>query len=383
MDFLDDLMAQESAAVVLFFLFLSAYVGLKAEKNRYLATVSGVVVTMFTAAFFSNIGLIPSESPTYDMVWKFFIPLSVPMLLFQANFKRIRREAGPMLVVYLGGVIGTVVGAAVGYLLVYVGPETWKIASMFCGSYIGGSINYVSISQTLDLQDQSLFVSGTAADNVTMALYFATMGFMAASAVCVKAFANPFKPGYANADDPSPKPPKSGLLVENAAYALILSFGFYCVALLVKQVTGLQGAEIIVVTVLTLLYANLWPKQAQKLHSTDIISRVLMMVFFAVIGAGCDLELVVRVAPTLFILTTTIIICQFLFALIVARLCGVGLQETLVACNANAGGAATAAAMATSLRLKHLVVPGILCGTLGYAIGTFVGLSLGELLKGM
>jgi uncharacterized membrane protein len=37
--------------------------------------------------------------------------------------------------------------------------------------------------------------------------------------------------------------------------------------------------------------------------------------------------------------------------------------------------------MAVAKKWKDLVIPAILCGTLGYAIATFIGAGIGNLLK--
>jgi uncharacterized membrane protein len=44
------------------------------------------------------------------------------------------------------------------------------------------------------------------------------------------------------------------------------------------------------------------------------------------------------------------------------------------------GGPTTAAAMAVAKNWKDLVIPAVLCGTLGYAIATFIGVGLGNIL---
>ena len=52
----------------------------------------------------------------------------------------------------------------------------------------------------------------------------------------------------------------------------------------------------------------------------------------------------------------------------------------VVASNANMGGPTTAAAMAVARRWDTLVTPAILCGTLGYAVATFIGTAVGNWL---
>jgi len=52
------------------------------------------------------------------------------------------------------------------------------------------------------------------------------------------------------------------------------------------------------------------------------------------------------------------------------------LPEVLIASIAGIGGPSTAAAMAASFGRRALITPGVLCGLLGFAAATFVGLTL-------
>lgn len=64
------------------------------------------------------------------------------------------------------------------------------------------------------------------------------------------------------------------------------------------------------------------------------------------------------------------------------RLLRLPMQSVLIASNANVGGPATAAAMASSKGWPHMVQPAMLTGCLGYAIATFLGCAMGQWMRG-
>ena len=69
------------------------------------------------------------------------------------------------------------------------------------------------------------------------------------------------------------------------------------------------------------------------------------------------------------------------FLLLAGKLFKLDLAEIVIASNANMGGPTTAAAMAVARKWKALVIPAILCGTLGYAVATFIGVAVGYWLR--
>lgn len=56
-------------------------------------------------------------------------------------------------------------------------------------------------------------------------------------------------------------------------------------------------------------------------------------------------------------------------------------MNIVIASYTNTGGPTTAAAMAVAKKWESLVIPAILCETLGYAIATFIGIGLGYWLQ--
>lgn len=66
----------------------------------------------------ANCGYLPPHPPEVDVVFKFILPLAIPMLLLSANIFRILRETGPLLLAFLLGTATTVASS-------YLGECSW------------------------------------------------------------------------------------------------------------------------------------------------------------------------------------------------------------------------------------------------------------------
>ncbi len=50
------------------------------------------IIALAGALILSNLKIIPTESPVYDAVWAYLVPLAIPLLLFQVNMKELFQE---------------------------------------------------------------------------------------------------------------------------------------------------------------------------------------------------------------------------------------------------------------------------------------------------
>ena len=86
------------------------------QKYRWAARISGSVIALILAMVMANIGILPIQSVLYDdIVWGVIVPMGIPLLLLQCNLKKIWREAGKMLTIFLIGAAGTILGALLAY----------------------------------------------------------------------------------------------------------------------------------------------------------------------------------------------------------------------------------------------------------------------------
>lgn len=109
------------------------------QKYQWAAKISGAVIALLGALVLANLHIIPTDAPAYDAVWSYVIPLAIPLLLFQANIKKIWNESGRLLLLFLISSAGTVAGANIAFFALkdHI-PFLDKISAMMTGSYIGG-----------------------------------------------------------------------------------------------------------------------------------------------------------------------------------------------------------------------------------------------------
>lgn len=363
-------------------LFSAAAFGLWAEKTKWGSKLSAVVVTILATFVLSNLNIIPTDAPAYGVVWSYLVPLAIPLLLFKANLKRIIKEAGPTLIAFVFGAIGTVLGTFTAFSLIDLGVEGYKLAGIFCATYIGGSMNFVAASEALQLTSGELLAAGVAADNLIMTIYFLVLFALPSVAFLRKIFPTYHQDKAHSITDTieeAKESPRLDLLSIGKALAIgtiISAIGFA-----LQDITGLPGTGILFITFLVVLIATVFHKQMGEIGGADQIGTFFMQVFFAVIGASANIGIVLSVGPVLFLFAALILSIHLIFLLTAGKLFKLDLAELVIASNANMGGPTTAAAMAVARKWDALVIPAILVGTLGYAIATFIGVGVGLWLR--
>ncbi|MFN2370292.1 MAG: DUF819 family protein, partial [Candidatus Krumholzibacteriia bacterium] len=287
-------------------LLVAAAFGYWAERTRAGRRLSGCVLTMGFTFALSNLGVIPAaDVPAYDIVWGYLVPLAIPLLLLRADLRRILREAGPTLIAFTIGGLGTVLGTIVAYKVVPLGEEGWKLAAVFSATYIGGSMNYAAAAEAVGLRSGDLLSAGVAADNLVMALYFLVLFTLPGIARLRAAYPDRQHDGQAVAGGFAAHAafPAPGRL----ATAVALAFALCAVGFALADAMGWPGGGILVLTALTVVLATALPGRMALLDGADTTGAFLMQIFFAVIGASANVLVVMRVGPVLFVFAALIL----------------------------------------------------------------------------
>jgi uncharacterized membrane protein len=331
----------------------------------------------------SNVGVVPHSSPELAATFRMLVPVAVPLLLLAADLRRILRDTGRLLAAFLLGAFctaaGTLLAAAVLPLGGALGEGGWRVAAALLARHIGGAVNYVAVSGALEVPP-SLFGAGLAADDLILTCYFAAIYALARK---VPADEDGEKGGgedKASSPADAPTPPRPTIAVYEGTVALALSALICHFGTQLSAALGAPSQALTAVTAISVAAATLFPKRLAPLApSGEGLAAIIMQTFFAAVGASADVGLVVRSAPVLFAFSAVALSAHLgLMLLIGGKVLGFSRRELLLASNANIGGPTTVAGMAAVKGWRSSLVPAVLVSTLGYALGSVVGLATGH-----
>jgi len=342
--------------------------------------LGGAIISLFIGMLLANVGLIPAVSnapPLYGYLIAVGAPVAIFLLLLDVRLNALKRAGLPMLVAFGIGSLGTLVGVATAFWLTnadeWLGRFAAPVGGMYAATYIGGSANLTAVALHYGVTDEPvLFAATNVADSVVGTLWIAALVVLAQ--LLHRLLRTRPAPAVADAGQLEDARPVS---LVGLGMLLALGFGSLSMSQRLSAWTAELGAQIpamLILTTVALLVAQI--PAVHRVGGARMLGVFGSYLFLAVIGASCDLEALAglgRVGGLLVLFVVLVLLIHGVFQFGVGRLLRLSPETLAIASSANIGGALTIMPIATGLRRMDLLLPGILVGSLGNAIGTYAG----------
>jgi uncharacterized membrane protein len=383
----------QQPAYILAVLFLLVLFSEWLAGKKYFRQAGPVIIVIIAGAILANLGVIPSSHnapPLYEGIFAYAAPLAIFFLLLEVRLKDLRFAGLPMILMFLVGSLATVSAVLIGYWV--FGPQDHlpnhasAVAGMYTGTYIGGSANLNAIALHYEVnKDGTLFAAVNAVDNLVGTPWMLATILLPPILRKIIPRKKNLPPDMKNLGDEELRAMTAKLhanmSIADIGVLLALGFGSLFVASELNRLFPAVPA-ILVITTLALIFAQVPYVQQRK--GAKLLGMALIMIFLAVVGAFCDLRAVQAIGPTAGILVLWVLSIILVHGLIIFTVGGLFKQDwdlVAIASNANIGGSTSAPVCAAALGRPDLQLPGLLAGSLGNAIGTYIGFMVAEFLK--
>ncbi len=356
-------------------------------RRTFLRHFGTALLVILITAIFANIGILPAGSsaenpvPAYDAIFAYLAPISIFWLLLRVNLRDVLEAGLPLVVLFIIGSLGTAFGVALGMKIINgaesIGENYAAIGGMFTGTYTGGSINFNAVALHYNIVKEGILYSGAVAvDNIITAIWMvATLAFPR-----LLSSLWPNKNVTKNRNDG----PLTGIEEDTESLhpidlglVLAMGIGALYISNILAEITAVPS--IIIITIIALIIAQI--PAARKIKGAQVLGMFSVYLFLAVIGAFCDLQALGQLGSlgfVLFVMAGTAVAVHGFLTYSAARAMKIDLDMASVVSQANIGGGTSALALARSLGRQDLVLPAVLLGSLGNALGTFLGFWLAE-----
>ncbi len=362
---------------VLAVLFLMLILASQAAKTKGGKQVGASLLVIVFTAVAANLKLIPSASnsiPLYDSIFTYIAPISIFFLLLNVNLASIRKAGLPMIGLFLIGSVMTTLGILLAWIIISpentLGEDARIIAGMLTGTYTGGSVNFNAIALEYDFQKKGVLYAGTiAVDNVVTTLWIIVT-------LTIPIFMHKIwkskKQDAANVQ-PIAKRTESAIDMHSLVWLSFLGVAAFLVSDLLSAYLP-KVPFILILSTLGILLAQI--PAVSKLKGSHTLGLFLVNLFLAVIGAYCELSAVSalkEIGVSLLLFTSIAVLLHGIGTVLIGGLFYRDWQMIAIVSQANVGGGTTAIALAETFKRNELILPAILVGTLGNALGTYLG----------
>lgn len=359
------------------------------RKVSFLGKIGPVLLLYILGVIIGNIGIKPEGMATLqDIMSSAMVPLAIPMMLFGCTFRL--RETKQQLKALLTGLSAVVIAVIGGYLIFGRNIEEGaKIGGMLTGVYTGGTINLAALKTMLGVKNETYILL----NSYDMLVSFLYLTFLLT--IGIKLFRRflPFKPDAVTSTgrnkmevqeeegDYSNLFTKEGM--RDAGKLLGLTFLISAVSAGVAVLLPEGSFMVVFILMLTTLgLACSFIKPIHNLKHSYNIGMYFIYIFCIVVASMADLtNLNITGSLNLLGYLIFVVFGSLVIQALLSRLFKIDADTMVIASVTFINSPPFVPMMAAAMKNRRVLVTGLMLGTIGYAVGNYLGFLISELLK--
>ena len=319
------------------------------------------------------------------------ISIAIPLLLFSANLNEARKLSKTVLKSFASLIISAIVISTITFFIYGKTIENGaELSGMAIGLYTGGTPNLNAIGSIFRLGATEIGVANLS-DMVIGAIFYLFL-----LTICKPLLSKFLKPSNAvtyineesNIENLEDLSNTNFKFTKELVYRALLAFGIAIIGALVgilvwiilgsvegKMTDYLVPSMMITVTILGI--AGSFNKKVRQTKGMNILGQYFILVFSFALASSLDFTKMQGLFGEILVLFGIITIGVFVMHLIISKLLDIDVDCTMITFTAGVYGPAFVPAITKQIKNDALTVPGLIVGSIGYAIGTFLGFGLG------
>lgn len=380
--------------IIAFYFLFPAYLLFFSTKFSIINKIGVVVICYAGGLIIGNIHIIPeSISGLQSDLMGVSILLGIPLVLFSENVVKWARMAKTTFITLLLGVVSVVVLVFVGYFIFREKiPDIWKISGMMIGVYTGGTPNLAAIARALAVEEELYIMTHTAELVIgAVILLFLITG--------AKPFFGMWLRPYKSKESAETKPEINvadfenyeGFFKRKNFPGVLKAFGMSLIIFgigygLTFLFEGDTKDTVAVLSVTSLgLAASLIPA-INRIKSSFQLGMYFIYVFCVIVASKADIIALFSVEnmellTNLLLYIALVIVGSLLFHALLSWIFRINVDDFIITSTALSNSPPFVPVVAAAIRNKEVVIPGMIIGVIGYAIGNYLGVAIAYLLK--
>ncbi len=321
------------------------------------------------------------------------ISIAIPLLLFSANLNEAKKLSKTVLKSFLSLIISAVVVSAIAF---YIYGRTIahgaELSGMAIGLYTGGTPNLNALGNVFGLEGTIIGIANLS-DMIIGAVFYMFLLFLCKpllSKFLRKSDHDIYLTQTSNIKNTDELDVQQFKVTKKIFNRFLLAFGIavigagfgFLLFLILGSVEGtmidlLVPTMMITVTVLGIAFS--FNKKIRETEGMNIAGQYFILVFSFALASSLDFSRMQGLFVDILILYGSITVGVLIVHTIISKFMDIDVDCTMTTLTAGLYGPAFVPAITKQIKNDDLTVPGLITGSIGYAIGTFLGMGLGFL----